>query len=68
MREDRGLTFLESIAVSAATGAISGAACGVGQVPKQTRNMFTDMMIDIALRTAQNMKQKDREGYINPPW
>ena len=68
MKEDRKLTFLESIAISAATGAASGAVCGIGQVPGRTRNMFTDMMVDITLQTAQNIKQQDREGYINPLW
>lgn len=68
MKEDRKLGFLESLAISAATGAASGAVCGIGQVPEKNREMFTGIMVDLALKTAQNMKQKDKKDYINPPW
>ena len=68
MREDRKLTFLESIAVSAATGAVSGGICGFAKTSDNLREAFTEMMIDISLDTAQKVKQRDREGYINPGW
>lgn len=68
MKEDRSLTFLESLVVSVGTGAASGVACAVGNVDEQTQNIFTGMMIDVALGTAQNLKKRDREGYINPGW
>ena len=68
MKEDRKLTFLESIAISAATGAASGAVCGFGKVPEKKRETFTDIMVNLALRTGQKVKQKGKEGYINPPW
>ena len=64
MREDRKLGFLESIMISAATGAISGGICGVGNVPEENRNEFTSIMVDLALNGAQKLKERDREGYF----
>lgn len=64
MREDRRLGFLESMVISAATGAVSGAICGAGNVPDQNREEFTGLMVNLALDKAQKIKQKDRDGYI----
>ena len=64
MKEDRNLTFLESILTSAATGAVCGSLCGVGNIPDENREIFTDLAIDFTLQKAQEIKKKDRKGYF----
>ena len=68
MKEDRKLTFVESLITSALTGAASGAVCGLGKVPEERREEFTGIMVNMALNGAQKFKQRDKEGYINPGW
>ena len=64
MEGNRGLSFLKSIAVAAVTGAASGAFCASGKVPDENREIFTGMMVDLALKIGNQVKQKDREGYF----
>lgn len=68
MKEDRKLTFVESILISGVAGAASGALCGVGKVPEQNRKEFTGIMVNMALNGMQKLKEQDKEGYIDPGW
>ena len=66
MKEDKKLTFLESIAVSAATGAACGCISEFGKIPDQNRELFTGLSINYMLDLAQQIKQKDKKGYFKP--
>lgn len=68
MREDRRLGFLESLAISAAAGAVSGGICGAANVSDQNREILTSVAVDLALNEAQIFKQRDRKDHINPGW
>lgn len=62
--EERRLSFLESMLVSAGTGAATGAICGFAKTPDENRDAFTRVMVDVALDIGNGLKQRDRDGYI----
>lgn len=64
MQKERELSFVERIIISAATGAATGAISGSVNLPDENREEFTSVMIDLALRSAERNKQKQKKGYF----
>ena len=62
--ERRQPNFLEQMALSMATGAVTGTICAAAKAPDNMREQFTSVMIDLALKGQKKFMNRERKDYV----